>query len=209
MTPSPFVLFLYSNKNIAGCVLGLAALGAFFAGVIHDYWPEIVAGAYGIGVLGAPGQTIVEPAAFERGMTSDQIAASLADFVKRASKLVPTSVLALIASIVASIDAILPMLDAKSAALADQDAYTIRQTALHYLPETVAAYLKLPAAFRNLVPVSDGKNATQVLVEQLTVLDAKMKEIAQNLVADNAQALLANGQFLRERFATQSFLTPV
>jgi hypothetical protein len=209
MTPSPFVLFLYGNKNIAGCVLGLVALGAFFAGAIHDYWPEIVAGAYGIGFLAAPGQTTVEPADFERGMTSEQIAASLADFVKRVAKLVPPAVQTLVASIVASIDAILPMLDAKSATLADQDAYTIRQTALHYLPETVAAYLKLPAAFRSLAPVADGKNATQVLVEQLTVLDAKMKEIAQNLVADNAQALLANGQFLRERFASQPFLKAV
>lgn len=209
MRPSPFVLFLYGNKNIAGCVLGLAALGAYFAGVIHDYWPEIVLGAYGIGFLAAPGQTSVEPAAFERGMTSEEIAGSLAAFAKKVEKLVPPGVYALVSSIVASIDAILPMLDAKSAALADQDAFTIRQTALHYLPETVAAYLKLPAAFRNLATVSDGKNATQLLVDQLTVLDAKMKEIAQNLVSDNAQALLANGQFLRERFATQSFLTPV
>jgi hypothetical protein len=207
--PSPLLLYLYSTKNIAGCVLALAALGAFFTGFIHDFWPEIVAGAYGIGALAAPGSASFDPVAYERDMTPDEISASLAHFATSIEKLVPADVFALVQSIVTSINGILPMLAVRAASVADADAFSIRQTALHYLPETIAAYLKMPPAFRSLQPLQDGKTANVVLVEQLKVLDAKMREIAQNLAANNAQALLANGQFLRERFATQSFLTPV
>jgi hypothetical protein len=50
-------------------------------------------------------------------------------------------------------------------------------------------------------PVQDGKTAKALLYDQLSVLDSKMKEIATNLTTNDAQALLANGRFLRERFA--------
>jgi len=205
--PSPLVLYLYSNKNIVGCVLALGALGGFFSGVIHDFWPEIVAGAYGLGALAVPGATTLNPSDYERSLTPEEIARSLAQFTVQIEKLVPADIFALVQSIVASINGILPMLAARSASVADEDTYTIRQTALHYLPETIGAYLVLPAAFRSLQPVAEGKNANVLLSDQLHVLDAKMKEIAQNLRADNAQALLANGRFLREKFSQQSFLT--
>jgi hypothetical protein len=206
--PPRALLYVYSNKNIAGCLLGLGALAAFFTGVIHDYWIEIVAGAYGIGALAVPGQPALDTD-FETTMTSQQISDALGALVSRIAKLVPEDVLVLVQSIVTSINAILPMLDAKTHAVVDQDAYTIRQTALHYLPDTIAAYLKLPPAFRNLQPLDNGKTAKALLVEQLTVLDGKMKDIAKNLTANDAQALVANGEFLRERFTKQSFLTAV
>jgi hypothetical protein len=206
--PPPIVLYLYSNKNIAGCVLALAALGAYFGGLIHNFWPEIVVGAYGIGALATPGPPQVDAGAFESSLSPEEVARSLSAFVAKIGKLVPADVFALVQSIVGSISGILPMLTG-TRGLTDQDSYTIRQTALHYLPETINAYLQLPPAFRNLQPVAEGKNAKQLLVEQLTVLDGKMKEIAQNLVSNNAQALLANGQFLRDRFSKQPFLTPV
>jgi hypothetical protein len=208
MRPSPLVLYLYSNKNIAGCVLALAALGAYFAGLIHNFWPEIVAGAYGVGALATPGPPQVDAGTLESSLSPDEVARSLSDFVAKIGKLLPDDVFALVQSIVGSILGILPLLIG-TRGITDQDSYTIRQTALHYLPETINAYLQLPPAFRALQPVADGKNAKQLLLEQLTVLDGKMKEIAQNLVANNAQALLANGQFLRDRFSKQSFLRPV
>ena len=206
--PQAAMLYVYSNKNIVGCALGLAALAAFFTGVIHDYWLEIVAGAYGIGALATPGQPKIDTD-MESTLTSSQISDRLGALVARVSRLVPPDVLALVQSIVTSIDSILPMLDSKTHAVADADSFTIRQTALHYLPDTLAAYFKLPPAYRTLQPLQDGKTAKTLLVEQLTVLDGKMKDIVRNLSANDAQALLANGEFLRERFTNRSFLTPV
>ena len=77
------------------------------------------------------------------------------------------------------------------------------------MPETLKNYTSLPVAFRNLYPVQDGKNATQVLLEQLTLLDNKMKEIVADFLRNDSQALVANGRFLADKFKTQSFLTPV
>ena len=84
----------------------------------------------------------------------------------------------------------------------------VRATATTYLPDTLNAYLSVPAAYRNTVAIRDGKNARQIVVEQLTVLAAKMQEIAKNAVVDDAQALLANGTFLKERFAAAPMFRP-
>jgi hypothetical protein len=137
-------------------------------------------------------------------MSPEDVSASLTRLVARVEKAVPPDVFGLVQSIVASIRGILPMLAAKAAQIPTEDSFTIRQTALHYLPETLDAYLKLPAAFRNLQPLQDGKTAKTLLVEQLTVLDAKMRDITKNLLANDAQALVTNGAFLRDRFATAS-----
>ncbi len=204
--PSRAILYIYSNKNIAGCVLGLGVLAAYFGGVIHDYWFEIVAGAYGIGALATPGQPAIDTD-MEASLSTSQISERLGSLVTRIAKLLPPDVLSLVQSIVTSIDAILPMLESKTHAVADADSYTIRQTALHYLPDTIAAYLRLPPAYRNLQPLENGKTAKALLADQLAVLDAKMKDIARNLTANDAQALVANGEFLRERFTKPSFLT--
>lgn len=145
----------------------------------------------------------------ENSLTPDEVAASLAKLVTRIERSVPADVFVLVQSVVGSIDGILPMLAAKAAQIPSEDVFTIRQTALHYLPETLDGYLKLPAAFRNVQPLQDGKTAKVMLVEQLTVLDGKMREIAKNLVANDAQALLANGAFLREKFHPVDFLRAV
>jgi hypothetical protein len=54
--------------------------------------------------------------------------------------------------------------------------------------------------YRRLHVVRNGKTAHDLLLDQLHLLDAKMKEIAGNMHASDAQALLANGRFLEEKF---------
>jgi len=42
--------------------------------------------------------------------------------------------------------------------------------------------------------------------EQLALLDAKMREIVANVSASDAQALMANGLFLKQKFNRPSFV---
>jgi hypothetical protein len=203
------LLYFYSNKNIVGSALAIVALGAYFGGVIHDFWWEIVAGSYAIGALLVPNQRGLHAASMENSLTPEQVAAFLTKLMTRIERSVPADAFALVQSVVGSIDGILPMLAAKAAQIPSEDVFVIRQTALHYLPETLDGYLKLPAAFRDVQPLQDGKTAKVLLVEQLTVLDGKMREIAKNLVANDAQALVANGAFLREKFEPVDFLRAV
>jgi hypothetical protein len=203
------LLYFYSNKNIVGSALAIVALGAYFGGVIHDFWWEIVAGSYAIGALLVPNQRGLHAASMENSLTPEQVAAFLTKLMTRIERSVPADAFALVQSVVGSIDGILPMLAAKAAQIPSEDVFVIRQTALHFLPETLDGYLKLPAAFRDVQPLQDGKTAKVLLVEQLTVLDGKMREIAKNLVANDAQALVANGAFLREKFEPVDFLRAV
>ncbi|WP_214278801.1 hypothetical protein, partial [Escherichia coli] len=71
---------------------------------------------------------------------------------------------------------------------------------LNYLPETLANYVALPPAFRASHVLADGKTARQLLVDQLALLDRQLQEVVANVASSDAQALPANGAFLRRRF---------
>ena len=198
-------IYVYSNRNLAGSALGLAAIGAYFLGVIHEFWYVIVAGGYGIGALVARDSTIIETNLNDEMNVHDAVA-GVTKLAADAQKKLPPDIASLVTEIATAVAEVLPRLAARG--IADSAYSDVRSTATSYLPDTLNAYLSVPAAYRNTAIISDGKNARQIVVEQLTVLAAKMKEIAQDAVSDDAQALLSNGRFLKERFASAPMFRP-
>ncbi|HTD33164.1 MAG TPA: hypothetical protein VK665_05870 [Candidatus Elarobacter sp.] len=198
-------VYVYSNRNITGSVLALIALGAYFAGVIHDLWYVIVAGSYGIGALAARDggelQTQLDPA-----MNVNDVVEGVGRLAAESQKRFPPEIAALVGEIAGDVATVLPRLATHGAADAAFD--DVRSTATTYLPDTLNAYLAVPAAYRTSAPIEGGRTARQIVVDQLTVLAAKMREIAQNAASDDAQALLANGRFLKERFASAPMFRP-
>lgn len=197
-----FLLFLYSNGNIMGSILGILGLLLFFAGIIKSFWYFIVLALYGIGVL-VGNMFFTSPDAklqFRNQMTIEEVRAELEDLIKKIRKRVPEDVLSKVERIKVSILDMLPyIMDINSA---DHNIYVIRQTALDYLPETLENYLNLPPAFAKMHPIKDGKTAKQLLLEQLDLLDQQMREIAQDFHSDNSQGLLIHGRFLEDTFRT-------
>jgi hypothetical protein len=190
-------LYLYSAPNIVGSVLGILGLILFFAGVIQSFWFPIVLGLYGIGALATPKNRTYD-LRLRNQLTADEIREDLENLVRSIQKRVSGDILAKVESIKDSILEILPgIVDVNSS---DYDIYTIRQTALDYLPETLGNYLSLPPAFRTLHPVRDGKTAKQLLSEQLDLLDQQMKEIVHDFFRNDTQRLMAHGRFLEEKF---------
>ena len=190
--------FLYGNRNITGSLLGLVGLGLFFAGLAPHFWYIIVPGLYGIGYLAAPGASRVD-LSLGAELSQDEITSRLSALVSTVKRRAEVDVYALVSSIRESIVALLPHSQ-------DQNLYVVRQTALDYLPATLSGYLNLPPMFRRMHPVKDGKTAHALLIEQLTLLDQKMKEALVSLHENDTQALLVNGRFLQERFgATPTF----
>ena len=108
-------------------------------------------------------------------------------------------------------DSILVTLEAEPDRMAgDPTVHLIRQTALDYLPSALNAYLALPRAYAEGRGVAGGKTPHHVLLEQLDLLDTKMREAADAILAHDSERLLANGRFLADRFATSSLqLDPV
>jgi len=78
--------------------------------------------------------------------------------------------------------------------------FVIERTATDYLPASLQAYLNLPRAYATRHPVQDGKTAKEVLLDQLTLLETKMNEVADDVHRNDSDRLLAHGRFLEERF---------
>jgi hypothetical protein len=201
--------YLYSWKNIAGCVLALVGLGLHFSGLIDGLqWLPITVGLYLIGALLVPGEKQV-------GLDLDQ-AASPSDVRKALDNLlssiqgrVPADIYARVASIQSSILVTLGNGNggganaAANSMVSDPNVYLIRQTALSYLPEALNGYLALPSMYRDR-SLAGHKSAHDTLLDQLNLMDQKMHEVADAMVAHDTDRLEAHGRFLAEKFGGSS-----
>jgi hypothetical protein len=187
--------YLYSTKNIVGCLLALVGLVLFFTGLVGALWPLIVIGLYLIGVLVTPGTASID---LRSGFDPDDVRKALDHEVHVVSGRVPAEVFTKVQSIQQIILGILP----RSGALppGSPELFVVERTATDYLPTALESYLNLPRAYATLHPVQDGKTSKQVLLDQLTLLESKMSEVADDVHRNDTDRLLANGRFLEERF---------
>ena len=77
-------------------------------------------------------------------------------------------------------------------------------TATDYLPEAVGGYLRLPRQFADNRPVDNGKSSLMVLIDQLDLLAATMDKVFDAVCRADADALVAHGRFLAEKFGAAS-----
>jgi hypothetical protein len=195
---SRLFLILSSRQNLVGTILALIGLALFFAGLIRHYWAFIVFGLYALGFLLTPRKQVA--LAVHERFDADRIEEALDDLTKSIRRKVPPEILEQVASIRASILAILPEFQKTEAIEHTYNLHVIQQTALEYLPDMLESYLNLPAAFARMYPVKDGKTARQILLEQLELLDGEMKKIIVDLHRKDMNALVAHGNFLKEKF---------
>jgi hypothetical protein len=200
------LLFLYSRANMAGCGLALLGPALLFAGVIGPGWGFITAGLYVAGwALGWQGGRAPElERRIEESLTIEETLQQLDQIVRQAQPHLNAAMQAHLASVRTSVAEVLPRL--VGAGGHDTNLFTVRETVLRYLPETLANYVALPPAFRSSHPLKDGKTARQLLADQLALLDNKMLEVVANVASADAQALLANGKFLEMKFQQPDFL---
>jgi len=197
------LLFLYSNGNLAGCALALLGPALLFAGVIDQGWLLITAGLYGAGWLMARRSPELERHIAD-SLTNEETLAHLDTLVASATPHLTQDMRGRLQSIRDSVAEVLPRL--VSQPNGGDALFTVRETVLRYLPETLANYVALPAAFRVSHQLQSGRTARDLLAEQLDMLAGQMREVVANVAASDAQALVANGQFLRARFQQPDFL---
>src|SRR5262249_6550762 len=160
-------------------------------GVIEHGWLAITAGLYAAGWLLGRRSPQLERR-IEGSLTVDETLQHLHTVIRRAAPHLTEEMRARLAAIPQPVAQVLPPLVGGGGG--DQ-LFTVRETVLRYLPETLANYVALPAAFRATHPLEGGRTARELLREQLDVLDDKMREVVSAVAASDAQALLANGQF--------------
>jgi hypothetical protein len=81
-------------------------------------------------------------------------------------------------------------------------AHDVLRTATSYLPEAVTAYMRLPRTFADTRAVSGGKTSLAVLCDQLDLLGSKMDDVFDAVCRADADALIAHGRFLTEKFGS-------
>jgi hypothetical protein len=197
------LLFLYGNPNIVGCALALIGPALLFTGIIDRGWLLITAGLYAAGYLVAPRAPDIERG-IEDSLTVQQTIDQLDEIIRRARPHLTEEMIGHLDSVRTSIVEVVPKLVGVQSR--DNDWFTVRETVLRYLPETLANYVALPPAFRITQPLQGNQTARQLLGTQLSVLDTKLREIVSNVASSDAQALLANGKFLEAKFQQPDFL---
>jgi hypothetical protein len=196
-------LWFYGNGNLLGCALALLGPLLRVAGVIGPGWLTITAGLYAGGyLLGGFSST----PRLAQNLSQTQLLEVLDDLVARSLPQLDGTTGGHLQQIRTSVAELLPRLSGEAASAGHEPAlYTVQETVLRYLPDTLANYLALPPLFRTRHALADGKTAQQHLAAQLLQLDASLAEVLANLAARDAQALLANGRFLAAKFAAPDF----
>jgi hypothetical protein len=200
-----FQLYLYSTRNIVACAVALVGPALLFMGVIREGWLLITAALYAAGYFATPAPKVFD-VELAQSLSFDALIERLDRMVKEAGPQLQPAMVSRLQSIRRSIQEVLPRL-ADSHGF-DDNLFTVRETISRYLPETLANYIALPPMFRVTRVLKDGKTARDLLMDQLAVLDDQMKEVVGNVARGDADALLANGQFLEAKFRERDFIGP-
>lgn len=201
-------LFFYGNGNLIGLALALGGPALLFAGVIGAGWGWITAGLYAAGLLAGWALT-PSGAPFERALQKHWSASDIGEridaLVAQAKPMLSADMLRHLEGVRSAVHEVLPAL-ANAETAFDEGLFTVRETVLNYLPATLSHYAALPPVFRVTQAVHDGKTPKQLLTAQLALLETQMQQVVVNVAKSDAQALLANGRFLKRRFEQPDFL---
>lgn len=141
----------------------------------------------------------VQSAGSDVVITEDAIDRGLVDLPARLEGRVPAPAVERVARIAASLRETLPRVEADV-----EQRILVARTATVYLPETLRAYLALPAAWAETHVLRTGQTAAEVLLEQLAALEEACDRMRDASLERNAADLLVNGRFLSDRFAQPS-----
>jgi len=203
--PQRVLRFLLSRKNIGASLLALGGLALFALGLPGGVIGiALIAALYASGYLLIPGEQGIKFTLFDE-RDAQQIRQGLSDMTYSMRFRVADDVMGAVEDVSRSIQLTLPPPGTPGLAAIDPTVMLIRQTALSYLPRVLDDYLAIPRMYAERVVVQDGKTARDVLIEQLRIMESKMKETAQAMYRNDADRLLVNARFLQERFARSAF----
>ncbi|MDR1661891.1 MAG: hypothetical protein LBR95_05615 [Azoarcus sp.] len=198
------LLYLYSNQNIAGCILALLGLGIFFSGYIADGWLPIVVGLYAAGWLLMWREKSEIDISFSHDVSAEDMREYIDALILASKSRLPAKGRQYLEKIRKTVADVTPRL-VDDATMPDY-LVTLNNAITRDLPQTINNYLQLPEAFATLHVVDKGKTCKDLLLEQLALLDRQLARIAENIHKNDAEALIVNGRFLKEKFHPVEFM---
>ncbi|MBL8511663.1 MAG: hypothetical protein JNM52_08450 [Betaproteobacteria bacterium] len=192
--------FLFSTPNIAGSLVALLVIGAYFIGWVDRFWWLLAIGGYLAGALFFALRMPPPLLHLPDGQNTQQAL----DWLKRSVlPKMPVKARQVLADIIERVEALMPRLkEMESQGLVDaNNRNLLKQTVTRYLPDAVEGYLRLPQALTKKATVATmGKSPEDLLTEQLILLRDHVKTLEENIFSNDVNALLANGRFLQEKF---------
>lgn len=171
----------------------LTAFAGEVAAIAADAAGDAASAATALTVLG------VQPAGSDVIVDKSDVDSGLRLLPARLDGRVPAPALETVAEIASALRDTLP----RVAGGGDTE-ILVRRTATVYLPDTVKAYVALPADWARTHRFADGSTAADILLAQLAVLKEAVSRMRDAAIEQDATALLVNGRFLSDRFATSS-----
>jgi hypothetical protein len=194
---SPEIARVSGGVVISRQTVSLAAWLSAFAGrvaaIAADASGEAVAAARALQTMG------ITPAGSDVQVLDADIDGGLSSIAARVDGRMPADAVAAVDRIAKLLVDTLPRVIGSG-----EPEVIVRRAATVYLPDTLRAYLALPADWSAGHVFADGTTPTQALSSQLATLENAVSKLRDSAVEQDASALLVNGKFLSERFAVSS-----
>ncbi|HEY5519047.1 MAG TPA: hypothetical protein VIK08_00165 [Candidatus Limnocylindrales bacterium] len=194
--------FLGSPGHVLGALAALGGVILLDAGLIHlPLAALVIGGLYLIGYFVAA-RPQLSTLGQDQTKDADQIEAGLDELLATIRKRVAIDVYRHVLGIRDAV--VFTLQHAGDRYQADPDFYSVRQTAMTYLPEALSRYLALPRPYAEQERLADGKTAHDTLIEQLQLMEDNTRRVADTIVERESQRLIIHGRFLSERLGASS-----
>jgi hypothetical protein len=195
------LLFVYSTQHIVGSLAALAGLALYFSGVIDRLWWAIVAALYVGGYLVVPRDESAERVA-RAHFDEANLRARLADLIATTRSRVPPEARQRLEAIRTHAEMLLPKLKelTERGSLSANVHHDVLETLTRYLPDTLAAFLRLPPAYARLTHDREGRTPAALLNEQLRLLEDNLARAVQEAFAEDVARLQVQGRFLSDKY---------
>jgi hypothetical protein len=113
---------------------------------------------------------------------------------------IPASLQARVLELCSQLEGLLEQWERSRGSLSLQDSFHARHIAISYLPEALNTYLSIPPAYATTRIIEDGKTAQDLFKESIAELEAKVRQLGDDLAAQDAHAFLVHSKFLKQKF---------
>lgn len=121
---------------------------------------------------------------------------------------IPAGLQARVLALCEALEELLHQWERSKGKLSLQDSFHARHIAISYLPEALNTYLSIPARFAATRLLDNGRTAVDTFDDTLVELEAKVRQLGDDLASQDAHAFLVHSKFLSQKFAPQGIEAP-
>lgn len=197
--------WIFSKKNLAGCVCATFGLILYLVGFIDVFWWLIAGGFYLLGYFVVP-----EPKTVSFYHLDNESLQDYKGFFERLMKggqqFLPDEAIEKLMSIKQTSFELIDFMEKnkESSGGYDENIMAMKMIFEKYMPNLINKYIKLPKRYAETIKTRDNQTSKDLLLEQLVLLDQQMTKIAHATYENDIKALQIHGNFLKEKFEEKS-----